>query len=343
LVDKVKVGIFSLLIRGLSIDRIFDTKEVTTEAFLEQELFLSSKMVKRFFNPFYQGIFLAPLRYQSSRMFNFVFKMFTEGAASLPAGGMGTIGTALAAKLPPDSIQFGTKVESLGDKVVVATQEGREGTKRLLYECDTIIMATDPPTAATLVCNAAASGSGGAQGVFACLDIDVPPPRSSTCIYYGMSGPPPISEPVLVLNGENEISEESPSTTTINNLCFPSIVSDSYAPEGKSLASVTVVGMASGTSDTSLDQEVRKQLGEWFPQTVVDEWELLRIYRIPYAQPSQAVPYGAKGKPEKLQDNLYVCGDYRGTATLNGAMETGRKAALAYLRDQKLEQEFLSA
>ena len=35
-------------------------------------------MIDRFFRPFYQGIYLAPLEKQSSRMFEFVFCMFAK-------------------------------------------------------------------------------------------------------------------------------------------------------------------------------------------------------------------------------------------------------------------------
>lgn len=47
-----------------------------------------------------QGIFLSPLREQSSRMFEFVFKMFAVGSASLPDGGMGQVPEQIAADLP---------------------------------------------------------------------------------------------------------------------------------------------------------------------------------------------------------------------------------------------------
>ena len=40
---------------------------------------LSDAMIARFFTPFYQGIFLSPLKEQSSRMFEFVFQMFAIG------------------------------------------------------------------------------------------------------------------------------------------------------------------------------------------------------------------------------------------------------------------------
>ena len=60
--------------------------------------------------------------------------------------------------------------------------------------------------------------------------------------------------------------------------------------------------------------------------------------RIPYAQPSQEPPYKAQTaetdlSQTKLASNLYVCGDYRGTATLNGALQSGRKAAKSLLAD----------
>jgi len=41
--------------------------------------FISPIMVDRFFRPFFQGIFLSALNLQSSRMFEFVLKMFTVG------------------------------------------------------------------------------------------------------------------------------------------------------------------------------------------------------------------------------------------------------------------------
>lgn len=47
-----------------------------------------------------QGIFLSPLEEQSSLLFNFVFKMFSVGAASLPEGGMGEVPKQIAADLP---------------------------------------------------------------------------------------------------------------------------------------------------------------------------------------------------------------------------------------------------
>ena len=51
----------------------------------------------------------------------------------------------------------------------------------------------------------------------------------------------------------------------------------SYAPVGKSLASVTVVGLVS-QSDEELEKIIRTQLTDWFGP-IVDEWKYLRTYR----------------------------------------------------------------
>ena len=67
----------------------------------------------------------------------------------------------------------------------------------------------------------------------------LPPQRRVGCVYYGLSSLPPISDPILVLNGEKE---KGTTSKPVNNLCFPSLVSETYAPPGKHLCSVTVLG-----------------------------------------------------------------------------------------------------
>jgi hypothetical protein len=150
---------------------------------------------------------------------------------------------------------------------------------------------------------------------------------SSICLYYGFDGPPPIEEPALILNGENRISSSIQSENIIiNNICFPSSVSSSYAPENKSLASVTVVNCPQDIDEATLRARVSAELLSWWGPAVND-WNFLRMYRIPYAQPAQRIPYAIKGKNEVVSDGIQCCGDHRGGATLNGAISSGRRAA----------------
>ncbi len=110
--DKWLVFSLSRKLKQKSIPEIFSSPEVTTLAYLEAYGF-SAKMINSFFKPFYAGIFLETELATSSRMFEFVFKMFTEGNATIPAQGIKAIPEQLAAQLPVESIVFGKKVSSV--------------------------------------------------------------------------------------------------------------------------------------------------------------------------------------------------------------------------------------
>ena len=86
--DKLRVArLRARCLRGSTEDQ-FRRPETTTLEALRAEGF-SGSMVERFFRPFLGGIFLDPGLETSSRMFHFVFRMFSTGDAALPAEGMG--------------------------------------------------------------------------------------------------------------------------------------------------------------------------------------------------------------------------------------------------------------
>jgi hypothetical protein len=137
-----------------------------------------------------------------------------------------------------------------------------------------------------------------------------------TCVYYD-AHESPVPGPWLVVNGEGG---------PVNNLCVPSEASPGYAPPGRSLVSVSVLG--SGEPD--LDA-IGRQLHGWFGG-VVSEWRHLRTYRIPRALPAYPVG-GLEAQPARLAPGLYACGDHREHPSLNGALRSGRLAAEAVLAD----------
>jgi predicted NAD/FAD-dependent oxidoreductase len=71
------------------------------------------------------------------------------------------------------------------------------------------------------------------------------------------------------------------------------------------------------------------QLAEFFGSQV-QEWETLRVDRIPRAQPIQLPGYDHR-PAATLESGIVVCGDHRRDASINGAMESGRLAARAVL------------
>ena len=136
------------------------------------------------------------------------------------------------------------------------------------------------------------------------------------CVYYD-APEAPLPGPWLVVNGEGG---------PINNLCVPSEAVSGYAPAGRSLVSLSILG--AGEPDL---EAVDRQLRGWFGSCVT-EWRHLRTYRIPRALPSY--PVGGFGSlPVRLSDGLYACGDHREHPSLNGALASGREAAEAVLAD----------
>ncbi len=106
-------------------------------------------------------------------------------------------------------------------------------------------------------------------------------------------------------------------------------------PSGQSLISVTVLG--AGPNDTiadDIESQVRAQLQEWYGQAV-NSWRLLRSYNIPYALPDQACP--ALAEPQRAihyAPGIYVCGDHRDNASIEGALVSGRRTAEAVFGSQ---------
>ena len=85
-----------------------------------------------------------------------------------------------------------------------------------------------------------------------------------------------------------------------------------------------------GRSDedgSKLQHEVREQLRDWFG-SAASVWRHLQTYRIPFALPNQVPPaLSPVEKPAMRSDGVFVCGDYLDTASIQGAMASGRRAA----------------
>ena len=292
--DKMRILGVRRRARSGTLEELFRRPATSTDEALRRAGF-SKGMIDQFFRPFLGGIFFDLDLETTSRMFEFVFRMFSSGDTALPARGMGEIPKQLASKLVDGTIRTHARVVSVGEQEVTL-----ENGERL--RAPSIVVATEGPAAAELV-----------------PGLTAPASRSTATVYFAVDKSP-IAEPILCLDGESR----GPVTT----LCFPSRVSDEYAPAGADLASATVVGLPEGDDDQLL-REVRAQLRDWFGPSV-DTWRHLRTYRIHHALPAQVPGERAPASP-RVSDGLLVCGDYRENASLQGAMVSGRKAAAAVL------------
>jgi phytoene dehydrogenase-like protein len=298
LADKARVGLLRQRLLGGSLDDLGLHPEQRTSDLLRDAGF-SDAMIDRFFRPFFGGVLFDRDLHTSSRMFEFVFRMFATGDTVLPAAGMEAIPRQLASALPPDAIRTGERVSGIADDAVVTVNGER-------IAAQAIVIATDGAEAARL------------------LDAPAPrAPRGCTCVYFAADRAP-TREPLLVLDGER--------SGPVNNLAVVSNVAPSYAPAGAALISATLIGTAD-QPDELLVPMMRHQLTAWFGSSV-SGWRHLRSYRIRNAQPEQTPPaLDPISRPVRVRAGLYVCGDHLETASIHGAMRSGRLAGEACLAD----------
>lgn len=303
--DKLQVEGLRQKLQNISLDDIFQSAEfsVSTMQALRNYRF-SQSFIDHFFRPFFGGIFLERDLKTSSSHFEFIFKMFSAGEAALPASGMGAIPRQMAAALPTSRLNFGKRVSTISEGLV----SFENGTQR---KFDRVVVAVDNPSAMNLVPNIKPSGS-----------------RTAICLYF-KADCPPIQEPILVLNGDND--------GPVNNLTVPNLVAPTYAPPGAHLISATIIGepIGSGTYDFALLRpRVMDQMQNWFGKQV-ESWKFLKGYAISHALPDAFPPSRdcpPRSGPELSGNNSFLCGDYLENASINGALVSGRKAAEAVLR-----------
>ncbi len=291
--DKLRVATLRAAARRGSMDDLFARPETTTREALRAHGF-GPEMTDRFLRPWLGGIFLERDLETSSRMLEFVLRMFAEGDAAVPAAGMQAIPAQLAAGLAPGTVRLHTQAAT------VETGRVRLGTGDAVQARHVVV---------------AADGNGAARLL---PEVAAPDWRSVTCLYFAAPDSP-VSDATLVLNGTTR--------GVVNNVAVMSDVATGYAPAGQALVSVSVIGTSQATDET-LAATVRSELSDWFGAAVAD-WRLLRTYRIPQALPVRA-PL-VRESPTPVRPGVWVAGDWRSTASIQGAMESGEAVAEAIL------------
>lgn len=294
--DKLRMLFLKKHLEKQSIEEIFEEPEQTTDSYLLKKGF-SDKMIALFFRPFLAGIFLERDLLTSSRMFNFVFKMFSEGDTAIPAKGMGEIPKQLAKSLTKDEILFNDAVVGITNNSVT-TQSGKH------YEADYIVVATDQD--------------------------HIPFPYQQTnhqkqtvTNLYFTSKDAPFSDPVIALNALPH--------SFVNNVAVVSKVSPAYSKTNETLISISILQDVKHLSLDELIANVKAELSFWFPK--VEDWNFLHKYFIPYALPNQAyVRTNVSPKDLKLSDSVFICGDFLLNGSINSAMKSGKLVAELILK-----------
>jgi phytoene dehydrogenase-like protein len=312
--DKLHVAKLRARVQRGSCEEMFARPEKTTRDYLQAVPF-TPRIIERFFEPFFGGVFLERDLVTSSRFFEFLFRMFALGDTVVPAAGMEQIPLQLAAKLRAGTLLAGARV----NKVTRTAESFRvEIAGKESLEARAVVLAVAGNQG-----NALLAGVGG---------WSVPEVRAwnKTTAFYYAAQQAPVNEPIILLNGEGR------AAGPVNNVAVMSAVSPDYAPPGGHLVVASVVGEApeEGAPLKQLDQAVRAHMRKWFGP-VVDLWRTLGSYALPRALPEQRHAEWEQS-PVRLAGSggVYMCGDYRETASIQGALASGRRAAEAVFKDR---------
>ncbi len=101
-------------------------------------------------------------------------------------------------------------------------------------------------------------------------------------------------------------------------------VAPTYAPAGRPLIATTTLG-ADGS--TAAESAARRHAGLIYGCDPTD-WELITTHVIEGALPAQPPPLRVR-QPVTLDSGVFVAGDHRDTASIQGALVSGRRAATA--------------
>ena len=294
--DKFKIFQLNLKLKNKSIEAIFSSDEISTKVYL-QEFGFSSQIITQFFTPFFKGIFLENELTTSSRMFEFVFKMFGEGLAVLPKGGIEEISKQLVSNLKHTTFQYNTQVSSVSNEEIVLHTGEKLVSTATIIATDASKLVRDAPSKNLIW-------------------------KSCQTLYF-TANKRVIEKPMIGLVSKKD--------SLINNIFYhTSVATNSNNTE--ELLSVTVV-KEHQFSEKQLIAAVTKQLKE---ECTIDHLTFLAVYHIEKALPDlKDIKYEVSPPETQLSSGIFLAGDVQLNGSLNAAMIAGEKAALQVITSLK--------
>jgi phytoene dehydrogenase-like protein len=257
--------------------------------------------LRRVIDRFLAGVLLDDTGETSNAFALLLARSFVLGVPALPAAGMQALPRLLAAPL--------------GDRIAVnhtVARLERDGTRWLVsgpagsVRADDVVVAADPTTAARLTGSTAPSMHGVVTDWWSAEQV-------------------PTTQPVLWVDGRRDAPGPVLNTAVI------SAAAPTYAPAGRHLiaASALLESDGSAPQEETLRRHAADILG-------IDgrRWDLLARNVIRHALPAQSVPLRVR-RPVLIGDGLWWCGDHRDTASIQGALVSGRRTAEQLLQSRR--------
>jgi len=285
--DKLNILKLNNALDKKPLSEIFSSEEISTLRYLESKGF-SASIISKFFKPFFSGIFLEPDLETSSRMFEFVYKMFGNGHAVLPKSGIEAIPRQIKSQLKRTKFVFNTKIKTINAHHII-TEKGEK------IESDFCIVATNT--------------------VGLIPDVNQKYSWKSCDNLYFTTKTRNIKKPIIGL-----IADED---AFINNIFFhTSLKTEKRGAE--ELLSVTVVEDHNLTEE-ALITKVQSDLKRYCN---IDDTVFLQHYKIPKALPKlHSLRQTISPSETQIKPTLFVAGDQLLNGSLNAAMHSGERSA----------------
>ncbi|WP_209020560.1 FAD-dependent oxidoreductase [Nocardioides sp. 1609] len=250
----------------------------------------ASGVLRRAVDRFLAGVLLEDDGSTADDYAQLLLWMFVRATPGLPREGMGALPHQLASRLARPVVL---------DTAAEAVSGRRVRTAGTTYTARAVVVATGGEEAAGL------------------LRTEVPRTRGVTTAWWSA----PERRPT---HGLLHVDARTEPGGPVVNCAVVSDAAPSYAPSGRHLVQASAL-LAPGraTSEDALRRHAAEILA-------VDPagWELVARHDVARALPAQPSPFSAR-RPVALGDGRFVCGDHRDTASIQGALVSGRRAAAA--------------
>ncbi|HEY5785422.1 MAG TPA: NAD(P)/FAD-dependent oxidoreductase [Microlunatus sp.] len=248
---------------------------------------ISGELRTAVLDPFLAGVLADWDGTTSANFARLLMRSFLLGSPAVPSTGISRLPELLAASLPAGTIRL--------DQRVIDVSQNRVRTNDQEIRADAVVVATSPRAAAELT------------------GIPMPATKPLTTFWHTAPRPPSATK-LLHLDG----ARRGP----LVNSAVVTNVAPGYAPPGRVLIASSTVA-ADGSADA--EAAVRRQAGLVYGVGPAD-WELVTCQVIAAALPHQPPPLALR-QPARLASGVFIAGDHRDTASIQGALVSGRRAA----------------
>lgn len=254
--------------------------------------------LRRVIDRFLAGVLLEDGGITSNAFALLLIRMFARGVPALPAEGMQALPHQLAAGLD-EAITLQRSVTELTRSG--AGWRASDGTHGI--RARHVVVATDAMSAARLA------------------GVAAPPMHGVVTDWWAADDAPP-GPPMLWVDGRSELRGPVLNTAVI------SAAAPTYAPAGQHLIAASALMAKDGQAP---HESVTRAHAADILGADGTRWRLVVRHLVPHALPEQSPPLSVR-RPVRTTDGIWVCGDHRDTASIQGALVSGRRTAEAILR-----------